>query len=299
MLLLTLYCKTMYCYRWLSPGMFITSDTEMNWDQLWTMVQYEEDSALKQADMLYSSPWWIRWMMNRAHGKPFAIHHKQESRLIKVLGNIFKIQYVGASYYPLKKRTAFLPNKVQCSRTQRYTASKSHRESCIHENWRTVVPKRTRKTTCCSQEQIRDVDYKIYLVKKQDHLGKHKVKCEASGRRDATSWTTESQAYLFQQCKSRMNKNDKQSPSWSRSLNPTSTRNNFSKIWARLRRSTGSVKHRKGCWKTWIKQWSSTSAKTLKSFRALTANPLQKLWSFIADTDEIWSTVEAVNQARL
>ena len=37
---------------------------------------------------------------------------------------------------------------------------------------------------------------KIYPVKKQDHVGKQKAKCEASGRPDATSWTTESQTYL-------------------------------------------------------------------------------------------------------
>ena len=50
---------------------------------------------------------------------------------------------------------------------------------------------------------------------KQDHLGKHKAKCEASGRPDATSWTTQSQACLSQRFKSKMNKNYKKSPSWS------------------------------------------------------------------------------------
>ena len=45
-------------------------------------------------------------------------------------------------------------------------------------------------------KQTLNVNHEIYLVKKQDHLGKHKVKCEAPGRPDAASWTTESQAYL-------------------------------------------------------------------------------------------------------
>ena len=69
---------------------------------------------------------------------------------------------------------------------------------------------------------------------------------------------------------------DERKPSWSRSLNPVSTRNNFFKIWARRWRSTGSAKHRKGCWKTRIKQKSSSSAPTLSSFSARTANLLQK-----------------------
>ena len=60
MLLSIVYCKTMYCHWWNSPSMFITSGTDMNWDQQCVTVWYLEDSALKQADMLYSSPWWIR-----------------------------------------------------------------------------------------------------------------------------------------------------------------------------------------------------------------------------------------------
>ena len=112
-----------------------------------------------------------------------------------------------------RRGTAILPNKVQCSRTQRYTASKSHRESGIHENWRTAVPKRTRKTTCCSQSKLAMCITRSTKSRTKIIFGEHNVMCEASGRRDATSWTTESQEYLFQQCKGRMNKNDKQSPS--------------------------------------------------------------------------------------
>ena len=108
-------------------------------------------------------------------------------------------------------------------------------------------------------KQIRNVDHQIYQVKKQDHLGKHKAKCEASRRPDATSWTTESQAYLSQRFRSEQKTTN--------SNHVFNTRNNFFKTWAR-RRSTGSVKHRKGCWKTWIEQKSSSSAKTLSSFSA-------------------------------
>ena len=147
-------------------------------------------------------------------------------------------------------------------------------------------------------KQIRNVNHKIYPVKKQDHLGKHKAKCEASGRLDATSWTTESQTSLSQRFE-QMKKNSKQSPSWSRSLNPRSTRNNFFEILARRRRSTGSVTHRKCCWKTWIKQKSWSSARTLKNFSDRTANPLQKLWKFVADANDLWGTIEVQNQTSI
>ena len=82
-----------------------------------------------------------------------------------------------------------------------HTACRVHWESGMHENWRTASSKRERKTTCCAQSK--------FAVKKQDHLLKHKAKCEASGRPHATSWTTESQAYLSQRFKSRMNKMNK------------------------------------------------------------------------------------------
>ena len=69
--------------------------------------------------------------------------------------------------------------------------------------------------------------YKIYPDKKQDHLGKHKAMHRASGKPDATLWITEFHAYPSQQFDSRMNKDNIQLPSWSRSLSHISTRNNF------------------------------------------------------------------------
>ena len=186
------------------------------------------------------------------------------------------VQFISRS----RKKTAILPNNVSCSCTLWHTACRVPPESGMHENWRTALSRRKRKTFAVWITRSAQSRSKIIL-------GNTKAKWEASGKPDATSWTTESQAYLTQRFKSRMNKNVKQSPSWSRSLNPISTRNTFFKIWARRRISTGSVKHRKDCWKTWIKQKSSSSAITLKSFSAGTANPLQKLGSFVADVDEI------------
>ena len=44
-------------------------------------------------------------MMNREGLRAtfFAIYQKQESRLARLLGNHFKTQYIGATYYPLKE----------------------------------------------------------------------------------------------------------------------------------------------------------------------------------------------------
>ena len=61
-------------------------------------------------------------------------------------------------------------------------------------------------------EQIRNVDYKIYPDKKQDHLGKHKAMHRASGKPDATLWITEFQAYPSQQFNGTMNKDNIQLP---------------------------------------------------------------------------------------
>ena len=128
-------------------------------------------------------------------------------------------------------------------------------------------------------KQIRSVNHKIYLVKKQDHLGKHNAKCEAFGRPDATSWTTESQAYL-----STVQEQDEQKRHTVAKLiekfeNPTSTRNNFFKIWARRRRSTGPVMRRKSCWKKWIKQKSSSSARTQKKLQCPDCKSFTEVWT--------------------
>ena len=151
----------------------------------------------------------------RAQGKLFAMYHKQKIAPYKnTWKHLQNTVYLVQVYYPLKKRDCdFTKQGPMQSYSTIHCLQNVHRESGMHENWRTAVAKENAQDHLLFPEQIRDVDYKIYLVKKQDDLGKHKVKCEASGRRDATSSTSESQAYLFQQCKSRMNENDKQSPS--------------------------------------------------------------------------------------
>ena len=137
-----------------------------------------------------------------------------------------------ATYCPLKKE--------ECDFTKQELLQLNSMTHCLQSSLRkrhawkleNSFIKEEAKDHVLRSKQIRNVKHKVYLVKKQDHLGTHKAKYEASGRPDATSWTAESQTYLSQRFKSRINKNDKQSSSWSRSLNPISTRSNFFKIWA-------------------------------------------------------------------
>ena len=53
--------------------------------------------------------------MNDAQGlrRPFALYHKQESRLTKILGSIFKIQFFGAIYSPLNKEEKRYAGKLK------------------------------------------------------------------------------------------------------------------------------------------------------------------------------------------
>ena len=52
------------------------------------------------------------------------------------------------------------------------------------------------KTHVLFTEQNRNVNYKIYPNKKQNHLGKHEAMHGASGKPDATLEITEFQAYI-------------------------------------------------------------------------------------------------------
>ena len=124
----------------------------------------------------------------------------------------------------------------------------------MHENRRPASPKRKRKTTCCFSEQIRNVDYKIYPDKKQDHLGKHKAMHRVSGKPDATLWITEFQAYPSEQF--------------------SSTMNNFFKTRIKPGISTSSAKHRKKFSKIWTRRRSSNCVRILRNFNVLIATHL-------------------------
>ena len=60
------------------------------------------------------------------------------------------VQFIARS----RRRTVTLPNKFQCGRPLWHTACRVHWESDMHENSRTALPKRKRRTTCCSESKF-------------------------------------------------------------------------------------------------------------------------------------------------
>ena len=133
-----------------------------------------------------------------------------------------------------RRKDWYLPNTVRCGRLLWHTACRVHWKTICVKTKEQLYQSESGRPRCFS-EQIRNVDYNIYQDKKQDHLGKHKAMHRTSAKP--------------QQFNSRMNKDNVQLPSWSRSSNHISTKNNFFKIGVWRRRSTGSVKHRKNCGK--------------------------------------------------
>ena len=153
----------------------------------------------------------------------------------------------------------------------------------------------TAKDHVLRSKQIRNVNHKIYLVKKQDHLENTKQSAKLAGDRMQHRGLPNPTHISLNGSRAR----------WTKT---TSNRQVDREVWipkiqgtisSRYEpdadRSTSSVKHCKSCWKTWIKQKSSSSARTHKKFGARTANLLRKLGSFIADADKIQSTIETLN----
>ena len=83
----------------------------------------------------------------------------------------------------------------------------------MHENSKSSYIKEKAMDHVLCSKQICNVNHKIYQVKKQDHLGKHKAMHRASGRPEATLWIAEIQPHPSQQFISRMNKDNVQLPS--------------------------------------------------------------------------------------
>ena len=93
-MLLILHCKTMYCRRQ-------RKRIEVN-SEPW--CDSREESVSEWADKLCSSQLWIRWIIKMVWVKPYATCQKQDLRHTKILGNTFRIQYVGAIWSSLTKR---------------------------------------------------------------------------------------------------------------------------------------------------------------------------------------------------
>ena len=82
------------------------------------------------------------------------------------------VQFIARS----RKRTAILPNKVHCGRS--LSAEFIEKATCMKTKEQLYQCESAKPLLCT--KQIRNVDYKIYPDKKQDHLGKHKAMPRAS-----------------------------------------------------------------------------------------------------------------------
>ena len=175
MLVSILYCKTMYCYRLNLPNMFITSDTEMNWDQQCVTVWYQEDSALKQADVPYSSPRWTRWMINRAWWKAFAIHDEQESRFAKIVEHIFKTHFLVQFIARSKVDCNFTRQGPMPSSSMTHCLRSSLRKRCAWKLKNSFIKGKAQDHVFCSK-QIRNVNHKCKYHSSNDvFLGAKRV----------------------------------------------------------------------------------------------------------------------------
>ena len=106
---------------------------------------------------------------------------------------------------------------------------------------------------------------------RQDHLGKHKAKYEAPGRPDATSWTTESQAYLSQRFNSRMDKKRQTVAKLIEKFESDKYKEQFLQDMSQTQK---------------INRFSVASEKLLKDMNQTEIFELCDVGSFIADADE-------------
>ena len=132
--------------------------------------------------------------------------------------------------------------------------------------------------------------HKIYLYKKQDHLGNRNKMWRATGKPEATLLTTEYLVYRSQRWNCRMHGDIITSQSWLGCSRNIRISNNSLQTWVKSRRSTSSAKSHNKCSPTWTKQRSSNFARILQNINVLIATLFPKSESFIAVAGEICST---------
>ena len=128
------------------------------------------------------------------------------------------------------------------SRSLRHMTCRFHWKSGMHKNTWWALPKSS-------------LFYKIYMTKRQEHLGTHQAIQRITVKNITTSWITESQAYHFQQ----------------------------------RRRSTSSARNRRNWLPTWITPRSSNFSKILTNKNVLNAIPIGILGWSIAVVEVTWN----------
>ena len=132
--------------------------------------------------------------------------------------------------------------------------------------------------------------HKIYLYKKEDHLGNRNKMRSATEKPEATLLTTEYLEDRPQRWNCWMHGDKMTSQSWLRCSENISNGNNSLKTCFKSKRSTNSARNHNNYSRTWSTQISSNFARILKNINILIAMPSPKLESFIAVAAEIWST---------
>ena len=95
------------------------------------------------------------WIIKMALGNPYEICHKQESRHTKILGNAFRITYLGSFRSTLNKEDCnffFKQGQTQLS-SSTHCLQSSLRKRNMHEDQGSASSKgkRDSKTECCSE----------------------------------------------------------------------------------------------------------------------------------------------------
>ena len=93
--------------------------------------------------------------MNKAEGKPFAIHQKQESRLARILVNHIRILYIGAIYRSLKKEYCnFYQTRSHAAVLYDTLPAEFIEKVICMKTKEQLYQREKRKTTCCSQSKF-------------------------------------------------------------------------------------------------------------------------------------------------
>ena len=150
--------------------------------------------------------------------KHHAILRNQGSRHKIILGSAFKIQYFGAIWSSLKRKTCYL---TKHGRMQSFSTI-----HCLQLALRKVYVWKLRRCAWLRechgscQNRTRNMNHKIHKAKKQDHLGNHRAIRKVTEKSVATLWITEYLEYLFLQSSSRIQHARTRSKDWSRTTQP-------------------------------------------------------------------------------
>ena len=170
----------------------------------------------------------------------------------KILGNLFKIGYIGALWSSLRREDC---NFIKHGHVQLFSTTRcppfALRKRFVWRRRRSYSTRFALPRDCHGlySNRIRTAVNRINENKTHEHLMTN----------PANQGTIEYLVYTFLQSNSRIQIAKTRSKSWLRSSRPTRTRNHSYRTWCRRRRSTSSVKNRRS--PTWTTLRSSNFAR--------------------------------------